>query len=616
MEKEELRTELAEWMGSLLDERTEEGFEKLVDIWGYEEVICAWAENDWYNRIAVAKRLLELKRFTRTDYDEPKTIAYYYRCIKNGGAQRVAAQLCNIFTKIKDENGNDKYKVVLITDEKDASDTAQEYFLEEKVIRVSLPGYLQSVKENYRARLEKWNQIIEEQKIDVVINGMWCAPCATWDWISIKGTKRNPMYLTHMHNFCCVPYGFEGGDAQELMYRYQLSDGVVSLSECDARFVRAFNPCAASIVNPLTFDIKERMVQGEGNTILWVGRISAEKQPLDAIHMMHKVVEKIPDAKLIMVGSGSEILEKKIQELIASYGLQDRILMAGYTLDVDQYYKDAAVYIGTPSYEGFALTYAEAMAYGIPAVVYDMPWLTLLQDGRGIVPVKPERPDLMADQVVELLQDEEKRKRIGEAGREQIKDLAAVDIGKEWIDFINQIRKARREQVPSLHDRSYENVLFEYLTLFEQRGRTRTVVKLKELEKENRAVNRTLQKTEQELQKRSKEKEDIQQKLQTSRKEKENLQRNLQQIREEKEKLNQRLQKTYKEKSEINEKLQITYEEKRERGIQIKKQREEIEKLNRIVEAQKNRLDRYDRNILIRIGKKIYRVVRKIVKKK
>ena len=602
METEDLKKELAEWMDSQLDGKTEEGFESLVDTWGYEEVICTWAERYWYNRIPIVERLLELNRFRRTDYEEPKTIAYYYRCIKNGGAQRVAAQLCNIFAKRKDENGNDKYKVVLITDEKDASDTEQEYFLEENVTRVYLPGYLQSVKENYRVRLEKWNQVIEEQKIDVIINGMWCAPCAAWDWVSIKGTKRKPMYLMHMHNFCCVPYGFEGGDAQELMYRYQLSDGVVSLSECDVRFVRAFNPCTVCIVNPLTFNIQKQTDQGKrDNTILWLGRISVEKQPLDAIHMMHKVVEKIPDAKLIMVGSGNEILEGKIQELILSYGLQNHVHMAGFSQNVDQYYKEAAVYIGTSSYEGFSLTYAEAMAYSIPAVVYDMPWLTLIQDGRGIVPVKPERPDLMADQVVELLLDEEKRKKIGEAGREQIKSLSKIDIGKEWIDFIEHIRKSKREPKELFSTRSNENILFEYLTLFEQKGRNRITEKFKEGEQKKREVAKVLQKTEQ--------------KLQTAYKEKSKLNKKLQVAYKENSELNEKLQITYKEKSELNEKLQITYEEKRERGIQIKKQKEEIERINQIVEEQKNRLNRYDRNILIRIGKKIYRVVKNSKKK-
>ena len=37
METEDLKKELAEWMDSQLDGKTEEGFESLVDTWGYEE---------------------------------------------------------------------------------------------------------------------------------------------------------------------------------------------------------------------------------------------------------------------------------------------------------------------------------------------------------------------------------------------------------------------------------------------------------------------------------------------------------------------------------------------------------------------------------------------------
>lgn len=478
-----LRECILKWMNNLLVEETENGFRHLIDVWGYDEAICGWAEACWYNRPQVAEKVTEMKMFANKVYAEPKTIAYYYRSIKNGGAQRVAAMLCNMFAAVKDENGLEKYRVVLITDEEEKEDLSLEYPLDPHIEREYLPAYGNAVKEQYPSRFAAWNRIVEEHQIDVIINGMWCTPCAIWDLISIKGTKRKPMYLTHIHSFCCVPYGFEGGDAEELMYRYRLSDGVVTLSECDARFVAAFNHHTKSIVNPLTFDIKERPEQQKkSNTILWVGRISAEKQPLDAIHMMHKVIEKIPDAKLIMVGSGSEVLEERIQRLIESYGLQDHVLMAGYTLDVDRYYEDAAVYIGTSSYEGFPLSYTEAMAYGIPAVVYDMPWLTLIQDGRGILTVKQGRAELMAEQVISLLTDEEKRQRIGQAGRNQIEDLKAVDIGKEWVSLINDIWQKKEE---NSYEGSYENILFEYLTKFQQSGKTKATGSI------NAKLNRT-----------------------------------------------------------------------------------------------------------------------------
>lgn len=564
MENVILKNELAEWMNRLPDEGLEEEFQGLIDKWGYEDVISTWADDNWYNRIAVAEKLLELKRFSKTDYEEPKTIAYYYRCIKNGGAQRVAAMLCNIFSKIEDVDGNKKYKVVLITDEDDANDTAQEYFIEGCVKREYLPGYAQAIKADYKKRLEKWTEIIEKQKIDVVINGMWCAPCATWDWISIKGTKRKPMYITHMHNFCCVPYGFEGGDAQELMYRYHLSDGVVSLSECDERFVSAFNPYSKSIVNPMTFDLqKKEKSEKQGNTIVWIGRISEEKQPLDAIQVMHRVHAECPMARLVVVGSGNEKLTTQMEDMIRQYGLEDFVQMAGYTSDVDKYYREADVFISTAAYEGFPLTFAEAMTYEVPAVIYDMPWLTFVRGGRGIIPVKQRRVDLMADQIVRLLGDAEKRKAIGKAGREQIEEIASIDIGKEWDDFINTIWQ---KDGKNPYEKSVENILFEYLTRFGQKGRSSLKSKLELSEVKRRENDKALR---------------------------------------------MKLQTTYAEKSEINRKLQITYDEKRERGILIGKQEKEIKELKEQLKKTQYKLNRYEQNIVIRVLRKMYRIVKR-----
>lgn len=538
------------WMNNLELEEIERGFQHLINTWGYEETICGWAGACWFNRAKVAEKLENLKIFSRTDYTEPKTIAYYYRSIKNGGAQRVAAMLANIFAEIKDESGLEKYKVVLITDEEEEGDDTLEYSLHSGVKREYLPAFGTYFGKDYRARFDTWNRIIEDDKIDVLINGMWCAPCAVWDMISIKGTKRKPMYLTHMHSFCCVPYGFEGEDAEELIHRYRLSDGVVTLSECDARFVSAFNPHAKSIVNPLTFDIKTTIdYEKKGNTILWVGRISDEKQPLDAVHMMRRVVKEVPDARLIIVGSGDKELEERMQSLISLYELQDHVVMAVYTLDVEKYYKEAAVYIGTSSYEGFSLTYAEAMAYGIPVVAYDMPWLTIIRDGRGILTVGQGRAESLAKKVIALLKDEEKRQQLGREGRCQCQELNAVDIGVEWISLIDDIWQKKEENVS---ERDYEHILFEYMTKFQQNGKLKGTNAIKE-----------------------------------------------------------KLTRTYAEKSEINRKLQITYGEKRERGIIIREQKEEIKQLKKQLKiAQENKIVR----VLKKIYRKVKKGVRKICK--
>ena len=75
--------------------------------------------------------------------------------------------------------------------------------------------------------------------------------------------------------------------------------------------------------------------------------------------------------------------------------------------------------------------------------------------------------------------------------------------------------------------------------------------------------------------------------------------------------LRMKLQTTYAEKSEINRKLQITYDEKRERGILIGKQEKEIKELKEQLKKTQYKLNRYEQNIVIRVLRKMYRIVKR-----
>ncbi|MCD8367516.1 MAG: glycosyltransferase family 4 protein [Clostridiales bacterium] len=319
-----------------------------------------------------------------------------------------------------------------------------------------------------------------------------------------------------------------------MIFKYQLCDGVVTLSDCDRQFAECFSNNVRYIVNPLPFAPEQTECSGyEPNTLVWVGRISEEKQPLDAVHMMNLIVQEMPDATLYMVGDGDEKLLEQIRALIETLGLQENVILTGFTLDVERYYRHASVLVGTSMYEGFPLTFGEALAHSVPIITYDLPWLTYVQDGRGIVTVKQGRYDLLAKEAITLLRDQTRVRQLGAQGNAHLRELASVDIGQEWKTFIEAAVNGTADMPPA--DRN-ESILFEYLTRYQQIGRINAL----------NLLNDKLQKTH-----------------------------------AEKSELNQKLQKAYAEKTEINRKLQVTYGEKFDRGVQIKelkKQQKELKK--------------------------------------
>lgn len=456
------------WKNNLSPECTAEGFEHLVQKWGFDEVLCKMAENSWFDRVKVAQKMLETNYFSYVKRGDKKvkTIATYYRSINNGGAQRVVAMLCNIWAEMKDEEGNYLYNVVLITDEA-AEET--DYELNTRVAREYIFHHAECAQQNYRYRFQDWNRILEKYDIDVVITSMWVSPCTVWDMLTVKGFKTKPAFLVHSHSFCCMPYRNSISLAMEVMSNYQLCDGVVCLSECDKRLASSFSGYAKYITNPLTFSVKEfPKQQYEDKSIVWVGRISVEKNPKDAVQMMSYVVKEIPDAKLYIVGSGNEALCESVIDLIQSLGLENNVIMTGFSSDVSEYYKKAAVSINTSEYEGFPLTYCEAMSHAVPIVSYELPWLTFSRDGRGMIEVPHKRYDLLAKEVVTLLQNPEIRNKMGKAGWEQISEVAAIDIGKEWSDFFDGLDRKEETEERTV---TTEDIIFKYLTLYQDFGK-------------------------------------------------------------------------------------------------------------------------------------------------
>lgn len=515
------------WLNNLHPEYVSEGFEHLCQAWGEKEVFLRMADSHWYDRSIVAKQMLEVKQLQCRKRDKVRTIAAYYRKIRNGGAQRVVAMLCSLWARMKDEQGNTRYKVVLITDEdtpeeKEELGEVQDYDLDENVIRRYLPSNKLFIREQYGPRYDAWRQILSEEAVDIVVSSMWVDHSDLWDMLCVKMYESRPAYIMHCHNFCCVPYRYEGQAGFEQMNKYRLSDGAVVLSECDEKFIGTFSQNAKKIVNPLTFQAEDT-ISGchEKNRILWLGRISQEKQPLDAIYMMEKVLKRVPEAKLYIVGNGDEELEEAIKNQITLRGLDKNIILAGYQEKVEEYYQRASVFISTSQYEGAPMTFYEALAHELPIVTYDMPWLDVIRDGRGICSVEQNRFDHMAEKVADLLQDVPKCRRMGAEGRHQVEEIRQINIADQWREVFENVGKGRTGD-----KNGTEEVLFEQLTIDQYVGKTAA--------------------------------------LKRANCDKSELNRKLKQTYSEKSEINRKLQKTYREKSEINRKLQQAYQEKNE----------------------------------------------------
>ena len=400
IEKNLIGENCSKWFTYLEPKNKQKGLDYICEAWkiSFDELISILVCSFYYKRGEIADAL---RGYHALQYRprKIKNIVLYYRNIFNGGAQRVVAELCNLFvSKIEESN------IILVTDEYPVDG---EYDLLPQVKRVVVPSVTASREWHYKEkRLKAWIDIIDEYRPDVVINSMWLDPVTFWDMLIIKSHSSHPAYVFHCHSFFATMYEWKWFNVSRFRKEYSLADSIITLSNCDKRFWGSVNPHTYMIPNPCQFKAGEERSIFENKEILWVGRISPEKQPLEIPRIMEKVLTIVPDAICRIVGEGEKCLMDNLKNEIQVRGLQAHIILEGFHKDLQPFYKKASVLITTSSFEGFHLTLFEAAAFGLPTVTYDLPWLEYYNLINGWTTVPQLDTGAAAASLAELLQDE------------------------------------------------------------------------------------------------------------------------------------------------------------------------------------------------------------------
>jgi len=124
--------------------------------------------------------------------------------------------------------------------------------------------------------------------------------------------------------------------------------------------------------NAVDFDVEETKpfkISKDEKVVLFLGRITLQKGPDYFVEAAKKVLEKDPNVKFIIAGTGD--MELQIIKKVAALGLGDKILFSGYLRgkDVDRAYKLADLYVMPSVSEPFGITPLEALRNNIPVII-------------------------------------------------------------------------------------------------------------------------------------------------------------------------------------------------------------------------------------------------------
>ena len=179
-----------------------------------------------------------------------------------------------------------------------------------------------------------------------------------------------------------------------------------------------------------------------GRTVVIVSRVSREKNLHEILEYFTSILERLPDAQLLIVGDGPE--RAKLEAYAAELGISDHVRFTGRipSEEVYLYYDMGNVFVSASTFEVHSLTYLEAMARGLPLVCRDDPCLNgVLEDGDNGFAYRTR--DEFVDGVSSLLTDGALRERMSARALERAADFSVERCADRMLELYQSVMEAR-----------------------------------------------------------------------------------------------------------------------------------------------------------------------------
>ncbi len=163
--------------------------------------------------------------------------------------------------------------------------------------------------------------------------------------------------------------------------------------------------------------------------ILYSGRLRSRKAVAVLLAAMPRVLAAFPACRLVIVGDGEQ--GARVAAAVRARGLAAHVELAGSLPRPAAMARLAAadVFCLPSIYEGLPLAILEAMAAGLPVVATAVSGNPeAVEDGTTGVLVRPESADALAEALIALLRDPERRRRMGEAARARVAERFSIDL--------------------------------------------------------------------------------------------------------------------------------------------------------------------------------------------
>ena len=175
-------------------------------------------------------------------------------------------------------------------------------------------------------------------------------------------------------------------------------------------------------------------------TVLYLGRIKKYKAIQHLVIAFEKVLKTLPEAELKIVGAGDHL--PKLKSLAGRLKIRDRVDFPGFVSREKkvEILRRSHVAVYPSSKEGWGLTNIEANACGTAVIAADSPGLrdSVSHDRTGYL-YKYGNTDELAERLVQVLTDEERRARLEKGGLEWVRKFNWDAAADEFLGLLEKV---------------------------------------------------------------------------------------------------------------------------------------------------------------------------------
>jgi glycosyltransferase involved in cell wall biosynthesis len=178
----------------------------------------------------------------------------------------------------------------------------------------------------------------------------------------------------------------------------------------------------------------------EDFVVLYLGRLIEENGIFDLVDAVLMLRDRGREVKCLIAGNG--VLEHAIKRKIMETGAEDTVKLVGVIRGETKanLLRRCNLLARTSYHEVFPVVYLEAFSYGKPVLatpVGDTP--AIARDSQAVRLVETHRPDLVAEALLELMEDPDLARRMGENGRRYAAGSTWNKQSEKLFSFIDRV---------------------------------------------------------------------------------------------------------------------------------------------------------------------------------